>query len=56
MAPRIGIGDQGQASCQRTASASRPPTKKKSSAENRNWMPMTLWSREKTYLPQKAGA
>ena len=40
--PRIGIGFQGQASCQRTASASRPPRIKKISPENRNWMPMIL--------------
>ena len=38
----IGMLDQGQASCQRTASASSPPTMNQSNVENKNWMPITL--------------
>ena len=35
------------------AIASRPPSTKKISPENRNWMPMILWSVEKTYFVKK---
>ncbi len=45
--------DQGKASCQRTASASAPPTISMSSVVKRNWMPMTLWSVEKMYFRTK---
>ena len=45
--------DQGQASCQRTAKASAPPTISMIMVVNRNWMPMILWSVEKMYLRTK---
>jgi len=43
----------GQAIWMRTKSARMPPMKRKIMAENRNWMPMILWSSEKMYLRRK---
>ena len=51
--PKNGMSDQGKASCQRTPSASAPPTISISIVVKRNWMPMTLWSVEKMYLRRK---
>ena len=44
------LGSEGHASCQRMAIASSPPTSRKNRLMKRNWMPMILWSVEKTYF------
>ncbi len=48
-----GIGSPGYASCQRISIIRQNPKNRKASPVTAYWMPMTLWSTEKTYLRQK---
>src|SRR5262245_25374225 len=48
--PTIGTGSPGRASCHRISIAITPPTARKARPRNRNCLPITLWSVEKTRL------
>ncbi len=51
-----GTGVSGQASSQRTRSASTPPITSMLSPVVRNCLPIVLWSSEKMYLRMKPGS
>jgi hypothetical protein len=51
--PRPGTAVSGQASCQRTMSASRPPSTIMKSPMKRNCRAIILWSVEKMYVRTK---
>ena len=46
--PTTGTGSPGYASCQRIIIIRKKPNSRKHSAVTPYWMPMTLWSVEKT--------
>ena len=48
-----GIGWPGLPSCQRMTSINKKPNSRNSKDVIRYWIPMTLWSTEKTYLRMK---
>src|SRR5574341_1533659 len=48
-----GIFNVGEARCVRISRDSVIPTRVENKASNRYWMPMTLWSRLRMYLPMK---
>ena len=47
-----GIGRPGYASCQRMIIIRQKPKSRNSKPVTAYWMPMTLWSTEKTYFRQ----
>ena len=49
----IGIGAPGKASCHRMIIIREKPNSRKSMAVIAYWMPITLWSTEKTYVRRK---
>ena len=51
--PMSGSALPGKASCQRISIISQKPKNRNSSPVTAYWMPITLWSVEKTYLRQK---